>query len=140
MSTKTVKISEDVALKELTAFLSLHSLTPVKEAEVKEDHPLLLQAIQSGNLILEGDEPIYKLTQSLKGEESEEVLLDQVKFKTRIKPSQLANLSRGLNLSKDSFQYALACTAFIISQPKGYLDKFNKLDYTVIQQLSANFL
>lgn len=139
MKSKNGAIEEKVALQELTNFLNIHLMSQVKEEEVKEDYPILLKAVESGNLIL-NEEPVYKLTQPLKGEESQEVILEEVKFKTRIKPSQLANLSRGLNLSKDSFQYALACTAFIISQPKGFLDKFNKRDYTVIQQLSAVFL
>ncbi|MDT0647474.1 hypothetical protein RM545_12300 [Zunongwangia sp. F260] len=141
MKKTTTAITEEVALPELRDFLNRHIVgTPLQDEDIKEDHVPLLRATMEGLLTLSGEKIKYKLAEPIMSEDGTTVILEEVDFKTRIRPNELANLSKGLNLSKDSFQYALKCTSFIISQPQGYLNKMGKFDYTVIQQLSAAFM
>ncbi|MEG9328556.1 hypothetical protein V6B16_11475 [Salinimicrobium catena] len=133
-------LTDEVAIPELRNFINPHLVgEQLEEAEVKENYPAVLRALKEGKLILSESKPKLVLTEPVKNDAGEEVLTE-VEFRTRIRPNELANLSKGLNLNKDSFQYALRCTAFIIDQPSGYLNKLGKFDYTVIQQLSAVFM
>lgn len=133
-------MNDEVAIPELKNFINPHLVgEQLEDAEVKENYPAVLRALKEGKLILTEDKPKLILTEPVKNEAGDEVLTE-VEFRTRIRPNELANLSKGLNLSKDSFQYALRCTAFIINQPQSYLNKLGKFDYTVIQQLSGAFM
>jgi len=133
-------VSEEIAIPELRNYLNSHLIgIELTDEDVKESYGATLIAVKKGLLTLKDGLANYKLQEPLKNEEKEDVLTD-VTFKTRIRPNELSNLSKGLNLSKDTFQFALKCTAFIISQPVGYLNKLGKFDYTVIQQLAAVFI
>ncbi len=133
-------VSEDVAIAELKDFINPHLVTePLEDEDVKENYGACLRAIKEGNLTFTDGIAHFKLKEPIKNESGEDVL-SNVDFKTRIRPNELANLSKGINLSKESFQYALKCTAFIIGQPQAYLNKLGKFDYTVIQQLAAVFM
>lgn len=135
-----VLVTEDVAIPELKTFLEPHLIgIELTDEDIKESYGATLIAVKKGLLTFDKGEAHFKLLEPIQNEEKDDVLTE-VTFKTRIRPNELANLSKGLNLNKDSFQYALKCTAFIISQPVGYLNKLGKFDYTVIQQLAAVFM
>lgn len=140
MKTTKELIADEVAIPELRDFINPHLIgVNLEDEDVKENYSAVLIAMKEGKLLLSGVKPVLKLSEPIKNEDGEEVL-SEVDFKTRIRPNELAMLSKGINLSKESFQYALRCTAFIINQPPAYLNKLGKFDYTVIQQLSAVFM
>lgn len=140
MATKNL-MSEEQALQELTAFVNHHSLIEKSAEEVKEDLNIALIALQNGSLVIDQDfKPVLKLKQPIKTEEGN-VDLDKIEFLTRVLPKDHIRLSKGLNLQKDQMEYMQKCIAHLSQLPVyGYLNKFCKFDYTVMQQISTVFM
>ena len=83
--------------------------------------------------------PSYVLKYPIKNEEGEDSIT-QIDFRTRIKPNDLANVMKGLDIAKNQIEYTLRCLSYINKQNKAMLDKFEKFDYKVIEQVSTVFL
>lgn len=137
---KNKAISKDVALVELENFVNKFVKKPVSFDELEDTYPDVLEAIMDGLLVFdENQNPTFKLKYPVKGEESGNVVLDSLTFKTRIKPTELANIAKGLNPQKEVFTLQLKMTSFIIDQPIAMLDKFERYDYDVISQVASVF-
>jgi hypothetical protein len=141
MSKKENQISEEIAVEEVLDFVNYYSKKPIKLEEVKEQYLSTVEAVQSGNLVFEGDakKPKYTLVHILKNEEGG-IYMDGIEFKTRIKPTTKADLAKGLDLQKDLANYSLRCISHIIGTTVKELDKFEPIDYDVISEVSAVFM
>lgn len=142
MKTKDTKevISKEVAIEEIRNFLNKYNRRQdFSDSKIEEDYPDALEAVQLGLLVFDDKKvPLFTLETPIKDDDNE-VVLKQVSFKTRIKPSTKANLAEGIDLRKQAVKYSLNVVAFIIDQPKPMLDKFEPFDYDVIQQVSSVF-
>jgi len=134
-------ISEDIALQELKSFIAKWVKKPVSDDKLAEEYPDILEAIQSGNLVIDQEtkEPTFTLYHPILNDKNE-VSKDVVNFKTRIKPTTKADLAEGLDLKKQVARYSLVVIAHIVGVTVKELDKFESEDYDVIQQLATVFM
>lgn len=132
-------ISKDVALDDLEKFVNHYSKKPVERNTLSESYPDVLEAIMDGNLSFDENQiPSLKLQEALRDEEKN-IFLDSINFKTRIKPSDKANIGKGLTIQTDILTYQLRMTAHIIGQPVAVLDRLSPYDYDVVSQVAAVF-
>lgn len=135
---KTV-VSKEVALDELEGFVNKFVKKPLPQNEIEDSYPDVLDAIMEGNLSFDDDKnPTLRLKFPVK-DENGNPFLSEVTFKTRIKPTVLASLAKGLHPQKEIFQLQLNMTSYIIDQSIAMLDKFDRYDYDVISQVSSVF-
>lgn len=133
-------ISEEIALNELESFAAKWIKKKESKEVLKESYPDILESIMTGNLVIDENKvPIYTLLHPILNSEGQ-VSVSNVNFKTRIKPTDQANIAKGLDLKTESFMFSLRCISHIIGQPIAMLDNFEKEDYTVIRELSAVFM
>lgn len=133
-------ISKKVALEDLEKFVNKFVKKPVPQNELEETYPDVLDAIMEGYLSFNQETLIPKLSLKypIKGEDGS-VVVSTIDFKTRIKPTTLADLAKGLHPQKEMFTLQLKMTSYIIDQPVAMLDKFDRYDYDVISQVVAVF-
>lgn len=139
MSKKTV-ISKEVALTEIDKLINKFVKKPVEFDEIEETYPDILDAIMDGYLSFnkETGVPILKLKDPIKNSEGT-VTLSEVTFKTRIKPTVLRSLAKGIDLKKDPMGLQLKMVAHITDQTENMIDNYEVYDLDVIQQVSAIF-
>lgn len=139
MSKKTV-ISKEVALTEIDKLINKFVKKPVEFDEIEETYPDILDAIMDGYLSFNKDTgvPILKLKDPIKNSEGT-VTLSEVTFKTRIKPTVLRSLAKGIDLKKDPMGLQLKMVAHITDQTENMIDNYEVYDLDVIQQVSAIF-
>lgn len=136
---KDKAISKEVALDDLEKFVNHYSKKSVERNVLSESYPDVLEAIQDGFLSFDDNQtPKLKLKHPIKGEEGA-VVLDSLDFKTRIKPSDKANIGKGISIAADILTYQLRLTSHIIGQPIAILDKLSTYDYDVVSQVCAVF-
>lgn len=142
MNKKATKdaLSKEVAIKEVRSFLErFNRRKNFTDDKIEEDYPDLLEAVQLGLVVFDDKKmPTFTLESPVKNDEGEVVVKD-VTFKTRIKPSTKADLAHGIDLRKDAAKYSLNVISYIVDQPRAMLDKFEPFDYDVIQQVSSVF-
>lgn len=141
MKEKTsVKVSEEIAEQELIGFYNHYSLIPGEDSEILEELSVAKIALMQGLLKFDDDKkPSYTLKDPIKNEAGD-VSLSEIQFKTRIFPNEHVKLSKGLNIQKQTMEYALRCQAHLAQLPSvSYLNKLSKFDYTVVQQIGTVF-
>ncbi|MES2287267.1 MAG: hypothetical protein V4547_16365 [Bacteroidota bacterium] len=132
-------VTEQMAVDSMKQIIEKWDEKVKDDEQVRELYPDVLLAIQTG--IFEIDENLkstYKLQVPVlndKGEES----YTKVIFRTRIKPSELAKVTKGINVQKEQFQYLLNVLSFITQLPIPIIDKLSKKDYRVLDQISTIF-
>ena len=135
---KTV-ISKEVALTELEQLINRFVKKPVPFEELEETYPDILDAIMDGFLYFDGTGvPVLKLKDPIKNDKGD-VSVSEINFKTRIKPTTLADIAKGLDLKKEPLMLQLKMVSYIIDQPVQMLDKFERYDYDVISQIATVF-
>jgi len=138
-SKKKTVISKEVALKELDQFVNRFVKKPVPVDELEEGYPDILEAIMDGHLSFDGmGVPVLKLKDPIKNDK-DEVSVAEITFKTRIRPTTLADIASGIDLKKDSLKLQLKMVSYIIDQPVAMLDRFERYDYDVINQIATVF-
>ena len=94
-----MKISKEIAKQELFDFLAPYyrhlRVKPTLE-EIEEGYHNVIEAICNGRLVFENGVPKYTLEDPIKSEDGS-VIVDVITFKTRIKPSDKANLAKGID-------------------------------------------
>lgn len=139
---KTEVLSEEMALKEFTAFLiewREDGNDDVTDTHIKEMYPNALAALQGGFLVF-NDKKIPTLTLQVPiKDEDDNVVLDTINFRTRIKPSTQADLAKGLDVSKETLLFALNILSYLINQPIAFIDRLSKRDYATAQQVASVF-
>lgn len=143
MKSETSKkaMSEELALNELEKFINEWVDKPEAKEKLAEAYPNILDALVSGNLLLdEKNEPIYKLRNPVTTEDGT-VVKTEVNFKTRITPTNQARLAKGINVASDQLQFMIVCISHIIGcSVVAELDKFSKKDYNTIREISTVFI
>jgi hypothetical protein len=132
-------IAEELAVKEVKELVENYTYREQTEAEILEGYPHVVLAVRKGGLVLTDNQPALTLTEPIK-KESGEVVVDVIKFRTRVTLSDKQKLSAGLDLAKDKFAFTVRVIGFIVSQPTAIIDKLHPFDNKVIEQLSTLFL
>lgn len=135
---KTVLIDKQVALADLGSFVNANVKRPVGVEDLEKTYPDILDAIMDGFLTFNDGAPIYKLKNPIKTDEGN-VSVAELSFLTRIHPSTLASLAKGLHPQHEVFALQLKMTAYIIGQPTAFLDKLSKYDYEAVVSISSVF-
>lgn len=132
-------VSKEIAVQEILEFVHQNGHRKVQLEDIEENYPLMVEKVMNGQLQLEG-KPVLKLETPIKNEEGEEIQ-NEVEFKhTRIKPSQMSGITKGLDLKKDPFGFIVRCTSFLLGEPVAMLDKLSKNDYKVIEEMTPVFM
>lgn len=133
-------IVEEVAIKELQKYVETFKHEEVEDWKIKDDYPQLLKALRKGLVEFDKDmKPSYKLAFPIKTDEGN-IAVSDITFRTRIKPSDLANITKGLDVPKHQFEFIIRSLCYITGETKTMLDKFDWFDYKVIEQISTVFL
>jgi len=137
---KDFKVAQEVAVTEVKEFIEYHLDEEISEEQVEKDYWDVVKYVMRADLDLsDKDAPVLKLRKPIKSE-SGEIVVETVKFRTRITKSQLANLAKGMDLQKDGLTFANRMTAFFIQQDSvPMLDLYGKFDMKVIDQLVGLF-
>lgn len=136
---KNKVISKEVALIDLESFVNKFLKKPLTSNEAEDTYPDVLDAIMEGLVVFnENGVPVYTLKNPIKNEAGE-VSISEINFKTRIKPLALAGIAKGIDLKNDVLTLQLRMVSFIIDQPFQMIDKFERYDYDVINQISTVF-
>lgn len=133
------KIDKEVALNDLESFVNKFKKKPVDRIELEEMYPDALEAIMDGFVSFnEAGVPVYTLKDPIKDDKGE-IAITTINFQTRILPTRLAEVAKGLNLQKEALMFQLKITAEIIGKTIGTLDKFSPYDYDAISQIATVF-
>ena len=133
-------VSKEIAIQELQSFVEKWDDKKKEDWQIEQDYPDVLKAMQLGLLVLDKDlKPKYTLRYPILTDE-QNVALGEVEFRTRIRPQQLSDIMKGLDIGKNQIEYTLRCFSFLTQQPKAMIDKLEKFDYKVIDQISTVFL
>ena len=133
-------VSKEIAVQELQRFVEKWDDKKKEDWQIEQDYPDVLKAMQLGLLVLDKDlKPKYTLRYPILTDE-QNVALGEVEFRTRIRPQQLSDIMKGLDIGKNQIEYTLRCFSFLTQQPKAMIDKLEKFDYKVIDQISTVFL
>lgn len=137
---KEAVISKEVALDDLEKFINNFSKKEVERNTLSELYPDVLDGIMEGFVTFDESTliPTLKLKEPLKDDQGNTVV-SEVNFKTRIKPSDKANIAKGLTIQTDILTYQLRMTAHIVGQPVSFLDKLSSYDYDIVSQISTVF-
>jgi len=140
MSTKTNKtaMSEDIAIQEFHSFLSKWIKRPPEMDAIKELYPESIDALQSGNLIInENGVPVYKLIHPIQGENG----LSEITFQTRLKVMTKANLLKNVNVEKDLQRASAILQAHMLGLPTmADLDLLHQWDYNACVEIASVFM
>lgn len=136
---KTNVISKDVALEEVETLINRFVKKPVPAYEIEETYPDILDAIMDGFLTFnEKGVPVYKLKDVINNE-SGSVFLEEINFTTRILPTELREMAKGIDLKKDPLGLQIKMIAHITDQADKTIDKYSRYDYDVISQICTIF-
>lgn len=134
------KVTKEIAIKELQDFVEYHTDVKKPEDQIEDHYPQLVKAVELGLLSFdEKQKPTFKLKEPIKNDDGD-ISVEEITFRTRIKPTQLSDIMKGVDLTKNQIEYSLRAHAFLTGQAKAMLDKFSKFDYKVIDQISTVFL
>lgn len=145
--TQTPKVSKELALKELTAFLQKWkpkefrrgTLTPEK---IEEDYIDVLDAIMEGHLMFENLSPVYTLIQPLFGEATDESLRKtKVTFRSRINQLEKLEVMDGLDPEKQRGTYVKRLVQYVTQLSATEIKKLGecKEDFDVVNQIASVF-
>jgi hypothetical protein len=132
------KVTKEIALDELGEFVETYTYERPENWKLEDEYPQVLKAIQKGLIVFVDNKPTYSLVFPIKTD-SGEIHVSECVFRTRIKPSQLAAITKGLNVAKQQVEYTLRCLSYVTGQSRTMIDKFEKFDYKVMEQVASVF-
>ena len=139
LSSKDDLIPKDVALMELSKFVENWTFEKQEDWKIEDNYPQVLSSIRKGLLVFDDDlKPTLTLLNPIKDVDGN-IVVEKIEFRTRLKPTDLANITKGLDISKQQVEYTLRCLSYITGKDKAYLDKFCKFDYKAIEQTATVF-
>lgn len=140
------KISEDVALVDITKFLKKFKAKEFRrgqldDAKIREEYIDVLEAIEDGLITFnEENHPTYTLRNPIEVESKDKDKgTYHVNFKTRVKPSEKARIMDGLNVEKQAGTFAIKYICFVAQLSKSDVDMLSADDYDVINQICSVF-
>ena len=133
-------VEKDIAVKEVQKFVEKFKDVRIKDFEIEDEYEHLVTAVEDGYLSFKEDsKPVYRLKYPLKDDQEQDVLTEISQFKTRIRPYELDEIMSGLDVKKKPVEFALRIMSFFTMQAKALINKMEKCDYRVIEQLSTVF-
>lgn len=147
MSTKAPKkkVSRDVALAEWTEFLKIHMKKEFRRGKmtqdrIEEDYIDVLEAMEDGHLVFDGNKPIYTLRDPLFADASDKSLkVETVTFRSRIKEADRTLIMDGLDLEKKRGTFVLKTLSYITQLSMTEVKKLEKDDFDVLNQICSVF-
>lgn len=140
------KVGKEVAIKELEDFLKIHLKKEfrrglIDEEKIKEDYPDVIEAIEDGLLVFdEKHKPTYKLRYPLfEKAENQELVVKEVKIRTRIKGADKSVLLNGLNPQKELGTYIVKTISYITQLSITEVKELEREDYDTLNQLCSVF-
>lgn len=136
---KETAVSKEVALNDLDSFINQWVKKPVQKDQLEENYPDILDAIIDGYLSFDENQvPKYKLKTPIKNTDGG-IEVSELSFITRIKPTNLANIAKGLDVRVDPLNLQLRMIAHVIGQPVAYLDLLSRYDYDAVSSIASVF-
>lgn len=138
-------VTEEVAVKELMAFLKKYKPKDFKRGKlneeiVREDYLDSIEAIEEGYLVFNGTTPKYTLRSPLFAKaEDKALVVTEVNFRTRIKESERALVMDGLDLEKKRGTYVLKTLSFISKLSMPEVRELEKDDFDLLNQICSVF-
>lgn len=133
-------VKKEMAISLLQDFVKHWTHKKPSVNTVEEDYPEVLIALQKGNFTIDTNHiPKHVLVFPI-GEKGGKFSIEEIDFKTRIKPTTLADITKGVNITKEQIAFTLRCMAYIAQfESVKLLDKLEKFDYKVLEQTSTIF-
>lgn len=131
------KISQEVAVEEIKALVFEHNADTITNEKALESYKNSIKAIERGSLVIDGDNVTYKLHRPFGSGDS---LKEEIKFKTRIKPQDNENISKGIDLKNETFKYINRCNMHLSGLAIGQYNELSKVDLKVIEEVCSIFL
>lgn len=133
-------MTESKALEELGTWLEDYVFERLEDKKIKKDYPQVLSALLSGALSIQEGVPVYKLKNPITFKTGV-VDIDTITFKTRITVSEKESIAKKSDLKEDPLGYSYACMAHVMNlHSKAYLNKVEKYDFKVCEQLATLFV
>lgn len=132
------KISKEQAIQEIQALVFEHTFENKTIDEIEKDYSQLIKAVVDGKCIL-GEKPTFELYKPITDDEGN-VTTSIVEFKTRIKPLAMASLTKGIDMSKETYMAVILMNCHLSGLAKGLYNNLSKIDEKVVSQLCSIFL
>ena len=132
------KISKEQAIQEIQALVYEHTFENKTIDEIEKDYSQLIKAVVDGKCIL-GEKPTFELYKPITDDEGN-VSASIIEFKTRIKPLAMASLTKGVDMSKETYMAVILMNCHLSGLAKGLYNNLSKIDEKVVSQLCSIFL
>ena len=125
-------VPKEAVLAELSKFVENWTFEKQEDYKLEDSYPQVIVAMMKGLVVFDDKlKPSVTLLVPLTDQDGMEVV-GQIDFRTRLKPTDLAAITKGLDITKQQVEYTLRCLSYITQKERAYLDKFCKFDYKVI--------
>ena len=132
------KISKEQAIQEIQALVYEHTFENKTIDEIEKDYSQLIKAVVDGKCIL-GEKPTFELYKPITDDEGN-VSASIIEFKTRIKPLAMASLTKGVDMSEETYMAVILMNCHLSGLAKGLYNNLSKIDEKVVSQLCSIFL
>ena len=135
-------ISDELAVIELRKFVAKYRRRDarkglLKDEKLLDEYPNVIDAITDGLIIFDDkNHPKYKLREPLMDSVEN---IEEITFRTRIKPSDQSRLMDGINIQTQTAKYVLRFIGYITGLAQGDIDRLDKEDYDTINQICSVF-
>jgi hypothetical protein len=143
---KGAKVSNEVAIKEVTDFLKKHKAKDFRrgkmnQALINEDYIDAIEAVEDGLLTFdEKMKPTYELRNPLYTDKADAALhIKKVGFRSRIKEADKNLLMDGLDMKKQMGTYTLKYIAYICQLHVADVKNLEKDDFETLNQICSVF-
>jgi hypothetical protein len=145
------KVSNEVAFNEVKDYLKKHlkkefRRNQMPDSKIEDEYLDLIEAVEDGLLIFDKQgKAVYKLRDPLDTDkdgnklESADLIVKEVKLKSRIKAADKHVLMDGLNVQKQLGTYTLKIISYITQLHEKDIKRLEKDDFDVLNQLCSVF-
>ena len=144
MSSK--KVSNEIAVKEVTDFLRKHKEKEFKRGKMTEDVILeeyidVIEAVEDGLITFDDHgKPVYTLKKPLYADAKDKSLVvDKVTFRARIKESDKNMLMDNLDVKKQMGTYTIKYISFMTQLSMTEVKELENDDFDVLNQICSVF-
>lgn len=144
MSSK--KVSNEIAVKEVTDFLRKHKEKEFKRGKMTEDVILedyidVIEAVEDGLITFDDHgKPVYTLKKPLYADAKDKSLvIDKVTFRARIKESDKNMLMDNLDVKKQMGTYTIKYISFMTQLSMTEVKELENDDFDVLNQICSVF-
>lgn len=132
------KINREQAIKEIQDLVLEHTFESKTSDEIEKEYPQLLKGIIDGKVEL-GEKPKFELYKTIKDDEGNDAVTS-IEFKTRIKPLDMARITKGIDMQKDIYNSVILMNCHLSGLGKGLYNNLSKIDEKIVSQMCSIFL